>query len=170
MATPDKSDSIAGVLDYDEVMTIYFTDYGVEEHNRGDEFYYKIYAVDNDGNESALSNMIEYEEGRYAKPIAPELVGSSIPTAFAITSHPNPFNPVTKITYDVPNESQVMITVFNILGQEVTELTHKMHNPGSYSVNFDASNLSAGVYIVHMTAFDDKGGLVVKDQKITLLK
>ena len=132
------------------------------------DIYYKVRAKDDEDNYSNFSNTC-YVNGLYTgKPLIVD--NENIPTSFSISNYPNPFNPVTNITYDVPNESRVKIEMYNVLGQEVAELVHKMHNPGRYSINFDASNLSAGIYIVHMTAFNDDGDLIVKNNKITLLK
>lgn len=69
-------------------------------------------------------------------------------------NYPNPFNPVTTIRYNIPkgtnNISSVQLKVYDILGQEITTLVNKNQNPGSYSVKFDASNLTSGIYLYQL--------------------
>jgi len=67
-------------------------------------------------------------------------------------NYPNPFNPVTKIGYSVAKQSNVKITVFNILGKEITAFTSENQAPGNYNVIFDASNLTTGVYYYKIEA------------------
>lgn len=61
-------------------------------------------------------------------------------------NYPNPFNPSTQINYSLSSGSFVKLSVFDILGNEVAELVNSYQNAGPYSVNFDASNLSSGIY------------------------
>lgn len=59
---------------------------------------------------------------------------------------PNPFNPNTKIQYNILNQGHVTLKVYDILGNEAEVLVNENQNPGSYSVNFDGSNYPSGVY------------------------
>jgi hypothetical protein len=80
------------------------------------------------------------------------------PTEFALYPvYPNPFNPVTTIPYAVPEASDVRLTVYNILGQEVVELIRAEHQPGHYRIAWagrDAAGrtVASGVYLVRMQA------------------
>lgn len=61
-------------------------------------------------------------------------------------NYPNPFNPSTSIHFSIPQAGQVTLKVFNLLGQEVTTLVNEFKNAGNYSVNFNAANMTSGLY------------------------
>ena len=61
-------------------------------------------------------------------------------------NYPNPFNPSTKINYSLVNFSKVELSVYNMLGQKICELVNSEQSAGKYSVQFNAENLSSGVY------------------------
>lgn len=61
-------------------------------------------------------------------------------------NYPNPFNPVTKISYELRVTNYVSLKVFDIVGKDVATLINEMQNAGTHSVTFDASNLSSGTY------------------------
>ena len=63
---------------------------------------------------------------------------------------PNPFNPTTKITYEIKEPGNVEINVYNISGQKIAELTNEFHGSGKYNINFNGSDYSSGIYIVKM--------------------
>jgi Secretion system C-terminal sorting domain/WD domain, G-beta repeat len=72
-------------------------------------------------------------------------------------NYPNPFNPVTKIKFDIPSNmnssvSDVKMTVYNLLGEEMETLVNENLSPGSYEVNFNGENLSSGVYLYKLEA------------------
>jgi predicted extracellular nuclease len=75
------------------------------------------------------------------------------PKSFKLSqNYPNPFNPSTVITYSIPNESSVSLKIYNMIGQEVKTLVEENKAPGTYNVNFNASNLSSGVYFYSLRA------------------
>ena len=76
-----------------------------------------------------------------------------IPTEFAYRqNYPNPFNAQTALRFDVPQQSRVRITLYNIMGQEVARLVDQAYAPGRYRVLYDASALPSGMYLVRMSA------------------
>jgi hypothetical protein len=65
-------------------------------------------------------------------------------------NYPNPFNPVTKINFALPKQGFVSLKVYDVLGREVSTLVNEVKVAGSYSVDFDASMLSSGVYFYRL--------------------
>ena len=84
-------------------------------------------------------------------------------------NYPNPFNPVTKIKFSVPNtsieNSHTKLVVFDLLGKEIATLVDEVKKPGSYEVEFDARDLSSGVYLYRLQIDD-----MVQIKKMILLK
>lgn len=79
--------------------------------------------------------------------------GNAMPTEFSLSqNYPNPFNPQTSIQFSIPTASNVKLTVFNTIGQEVAILLNEQKNPGSYTLNFDASGLPGGLYFCRLEA------------------
>jgi flagellar hook assembly protein FlgD len=82
----------------------------------------------------------------------------SLPLSFHISqNYPNPFNPITRITYSIPKESQVTISIFNLLGQKIVDLVSQNITPGEYSMTWNGTNRSgeavpSGIYIYSIEA------------------
>jgi len=77
----------------------------------------------------------------------------STPKTFSLDqNYPNPFNPSTTIAFSVPSDSKVSLQVYDILGKVVKTLVNGQKAAGSYTVSFDASSLSSGVYFYKLTA------------------
>ena len=116
----------------------------------GSKFKYRLKQIDNDG---------QFE---YSKVVEVEV----LPTTFALyQNYPNPFNPVTTIRYQLPKESKVVIKIYDMLGSEVMELLNEQKELGIYEVDFNASNLSSGIYLYKLQAGD-----FVESKKMILLK
>ena len=80
-------------------------------------------------------------------------------------NYPNPFNPGTVISYQLPVSCEVVLKVFDILGNEVTTLVNEEKPAASYEVKFDASGLSSGGYMYKLQA-----GAFIETKKMILLR
>lgn len=97
-----------------------------------------------------------------------EVVGVKdvLPDGFSLSqNYPNPFNPTTKINFSLGQASNVKLNIYNILGQKVATLINQQLKAGSHTVDFNASNLSSGVYFYGLDA-----GEVKTYKKMMLLK
>ncbi len=91
---------------------------------------------------------------------------TQIPTEYSLSqNYPNPFNPSTVITYGLPEAGHVSLTLFNLLGEEVATLVNENRSAGIHSVQFNASNLSSGLYIYRIIA-----GSFIETNKMVLMK
>jgi agmatine/peptidylarginine deiminase len=77
--------------------------------------------------------------------------------------YPNPFNPTTVISYQLPDASHVQLVVYDISGRLVTELVNGMRDAGIHEVTFDATGLASGIYLYRMEAgkFETSGKMVL---------
>jgi hypothetical protein len=80
-------------------------------------------------------------------------------------AYPNPFNPNTLIPFKLSKAGKVKIEVFDVTGRMVSVLTKQNYQVGSYSVQFNASNLASGMYLVRSEILGH-----VTTQQITLIK
>lgn len=84
---------------------------------------------------------------------------------FLSQNYPNPFNPVTKISFEIPGSGLVTLKVYDITGKLVDVLLNENKNKGSYTFNFNGSNLSSGIYFYTLTAQD-----FIQTKRMILLK
>jgi hypothetical protein len=87
-------------------------------------------------------------------------------------NYPNPFNPQTKITYSIKEKGLVQLSVYNLLGQLVSKLVNNTQDAGTYSVSFDGSKLSSGIYIyeIKVSSLSGKAGSFTASKKLILMK
>ena len=79
--------------------------------------------------------------------------GTPLPNNFILAqNYPNPFSPLTKIKYSIPKSSNVVIKVFDILGNEIKTLANEEKQPGTYELTWNAVNLPSGVYFYQLKA------------------
>jgi len=103
-------------------------------------YFYRLRQTDLDGSYT-VSNEISVEV--------------TVPQEFSLSqNYPNPFNPTTVIKFSTPENSNVKLSVFNMLGEEITTLVNGYKEAGSYEVKFDASNLNSGIYLYKIEAGD----------------
>jgi len=87
-----------------------------------------------------------------------------------LTAHPNPFNPETVISYELPVNSKVILGIYDILGREVSKLVDAEQEAGKHEVRFNGSGLATGVYIVRFSYRQSDGLEVINSLKIELIK
>lgn len=96
---------------------------------------------------------------------------STLPTDFSLSqNYPNPFNPSTKISFSLPQQANVQLEVFNLLGQKITTLVNQKMNAGKHTIDFNASDLAGGVYLYSLKAQDNNGVVTSITKKMTLIK
>jgi photosystem II stability/assembly factor-like uncharacterized protein len=90
----------------------------------------------------------------------------TLPEQFSLEqNYPNPFNPSTTIKFSIPTSEFVTLKVYDVLGNEVATLVNEEKPAGSYEINFDASNLSSGIYLYTVQA-----GSYTQTKKLILLR
>ena len=80
-------------------------------------------------------------------------------------NYPNPFNPTTIISYQLPQQSHVELTIYNMTGQKITTVVSERQSAGSYQYEWDAEHVTSGVYLYRIAA-----GKFVETKKLVLLK
>jgi hypothetical protein len=90
----------------------------------------------------------------------------SVPHEYALKqNYPNPFNPTTTIEYSLPDAGIVKVTIYNVLGQEISILVNQFKTQGVHKITFDAKNLPSGIYFYKMESNN-----FVQTKKLILLK
>jgi hypothetical protein len=122
------------------------------------DWYYRLRQIDLDGT-------VHYSDGIRVS-VLTGVSEKEMPSIYSVAqNYPNPFNPSTTIRYGLPNRSDVRLSVFNTLGQQVGLLENGEQEAGYHEVNFDASGLSSGVYLYRMQA-----GSYVETRKLLLVR
>ena len=129
-------------------------DYFYEDDISGinsNKFYYKLKQIDFNG---------EYK-------FSEEVEVITLPLNYnLLQNYPNPFNPITKIKYEIPENSFVKLEIFDLLGKQIEFLVNEIRkSAGRYAVEFNASDLSSGLYLYKVTT-----GKFEKTMKMLLLK
>jgi hypothetical protein len=107
--------------------------------------YYRLKQIDLDGT-TWYSDAIRID-------LVTSVGGGITPTEFALhNNYPNPFNPSTTIGFDIPVAGHALLEVFNTLGERVATLVDETKHPGRYTVSFDASRQSSGLYFYRLRA------------------
>ncbi len=128
--------------------TLYSNETDYEDYSIVDDevYVYRVYSENNVAS-SDYSNTTElkYEADEFDDP--------NVPKEYKLSqNYPNPFNPSTKINYSLKEMSNVGIKIYNILGEVVETLVNDVQNPGNYTLEWDASQYSSGIYIYVMNA------------------
>jgi len=118
--------------------------------------YYRLKQIDFDGSYE-YSPVIE--------------IDGPLPAEYVLNqNYPNPFNPSTAITFSLPVDSDVQLSLYNMLGQKVADITNAQFQAGTHKVDFSAEGLSSGTYIYVITAIGSNGVDFVEAKKLTLMK
>lgn len=89
-----------------------------------------------------------------------------LPASYALSqNYPNPFNPSTTMSYELPVRSDVLLKIYNLLGQEVATLVNETQEPGFKTIQWNASGVASGMYFYRLEAGD-----FVETRKLVLLK
>jgi hypothetical protein len=125
----------------------------------GTTYYYYVTGVDIHGNEGLASGIAD-ESGETLS------IGDELPNSFMLYSaYPNPFNPNTTIKFDISKASNVNIEIYDANGGYVESILSNIVTPGSYQIDWNASNLPSGIYFIHMNVGSD-----IFTEKVLLLK
>jgi len=128
------------------------------------DLHLHAFAMDSSGNIYAGTN-----NGVWRRPLSSIVSVSQppeFPTAFRLEqNYPNPFNPNTIIKFELPKASQVSLTVYDMLGREVSVLVNEKREAGVHEVKFEGSHLASGVYFYRLQAGD-----YVATKKLLLMK
>ncbi|MEQ9716863.1 MAG: LamG-like jellyroll fold domain-containing protein, partial [Balneola sp.] len=120
------------------------------EKPKNDQLALLEVSIDEDyGGAASITSSIRVNDNQKVD-LAPILL-QEIPSEFTLSqNYPNPFNPTTNISFTIPEQSDVQLVIFNVLGQKVAELVNGEKSPGSYTLSWDASSASSGVYIYQL--------------------
>ena len=140
----------------DENLAVIFTTthsfYVDSDVEASSNYEYWVTAVDHNGNESNASSIVEISGSMLSAD------ADLLPDAFALNqNYPNPFNPSTQIRYALPEQSQVVLTVYDMLGRKVRTLVNGVQDAGYRTVMWNATSdlgtpVSAGMYIYTIRA------------------
>jgi hypothetical protein len=141
--------------------------YVVSSLTKGTKYFWRVRSIGKDG---SISGYSESESFIPTQPsdISPENV---VPQTFELSqNYPNPFNPTTIISYGIPQNSVVTLSIYNMLGQKIKTLVSEQKNAGTYSVQWNGDNefgqkVSSGAYIYKINT-----GNFVKSMKLILMK
>lgn len=152
-----------GNLFYDSAATVTFSPTPFQLTYNGIDYYFQKWNGSGNGSYSgtnpnglisSMSNVI-IEAAVYdtIAPIGINNLNTGIPTAYELRqNYPNPFNPVTKIKFDIPQQSPVSIKLYDIIGNEIGVIYSGELSPGYYEAEFNASNYASGVYFYRIDA------------------
>jgi hypothetical protein len=124
----------------------------IDKKVNNNRYHYQLVQIDFNGTKNILAQIA--------------INMSSAINSFTLShNYPNPFNPSTKIKYQIPKLSYVILKVYDVLGNEITILVNEDKSIGSYEEEFDGSGLPSGVYIYKLQA-----GSFVETKKMVLMK
>ncbi len=138
----------------------------VKYNSEGEEIWVQIYNGSSNGSDIAAAlftdagdnvyvtgysydgpNSVDYVTFKYSQAVGINQISNSVASGFELKqNYPNPFNPVTNLEFRISELGFVTLKIYNELGKEISSLVSTKLNPGTYKYNFDASNLTTGIY------------------------
>lgn len=156
----DQSVNSFVILEYDSAGTIQNI---IKNDNQFPNVFSPVaMSVNNNGDITAAGTCLQegnpyatdYFTVRYSTSVGINTNSNSAPADFKLyQNYPNPFNPSTKIKYEVPENGNITLKVFDVLGKEISVLVNEKQNAGNYEVNFDGNNLPGGVYFYKLESY-----------------
>jgi hypothetical protein len=160
-----------GIEDEEQLTVAFRADYGDDwtawENVEANDVDNTVTASNVDAGEGQWALAIKYNQTY----VPDDNVEQALPLTFQLhNAYPNPFNPITTLRYDLPEQANVNIIIYDMLGRQVRTLVNTTQDAGFKSVIWDATNdfgkqVSAGVYIYQIQA-----GEFVQTRKMVLLK
>jgi len=138
-----------------DIMALEWTDNSVTIGQQGTSFYYQAAAKLSHSPESERTKIIEItgylskQENQEPFESIEKNNNSHEFKSTYVVCYPNPLNPITNISYSLPNEGFVYIAIYNITGQRVAELVNGWRHTGIYQVSLNGNSLAGGIYFVH---------------------
>jgi len=117
-----------------------------------------------DGTSEVLTNVTLNQIIDFYGVVPVQQISSEVPDSYSLQqNYPNPFNPATNITYSIVNGGDVKISVFDVSGKEVEKLVNGIQQPGKYSISFNASKLTSGIYFyrIETESFTDTKKMIL---------
>ena len=109
----------------------------------GDTVFFKIRAIDNQGKQSVFSDVVSIGDGKPPKP--------GVVYDFSLNQNfPNPFNPVTEITFSLPRAADIELSVYNVLGEKVDIIFQGYMREGKHELSWNGINFPSGVYFYRL--------------------
>ncbi len=130
--------------------------YSYSDKNVSGTVFYRLKQIDFDGT-FAYSSTVE--------------VSVETPASYGLAqNYPNPFNPSTTINFTLPVNAKVKVTIYNVLGKEISTLVNNDLTSGSHNYNVNLKNVSSGIYFYTIEAKGIDGSIFTNTKKMTLLK
>ncbi len=148
---------------------------GEKDEEEGYTFTYKVRAINNAGSSSYSNTDDIYGEWvPYKKIIVHDnnmQKNEKLPEVFVLhPNYPNPFNPITTISYELPYTSDVSVAIYNLKGQFVEQILNGQQAPGKHFIKWHANHLPSGVYIYKIHALSEQGNEFISMKKMSLMK
>ncbi len=152
-----------GNLFYDSASTVNFSPTPLQLTYNGKDYYFQRWNGTGNGSYSGTNpngvinnmNNVVVQTAVYdtIPPIGIQNLNTGVPKVYNLEqNYPNPFNPVTKIKFDIPQFSDVKLTVYDLLGNEVAQLFNGKLEAGYYEADFNAASYASGVYFYRIDA------------------